>query len=419
MVKLRFMGGTHEVGRNAVLLDSGEANLLLDYGVKVGKKPEFPGHIRARDVDGIIVSHAHLDHSGGVPQFYLREEKPFFATPVTTEVTRVLIKDMIKLNGYFLPFEYIEFESMLKHRKDLGYGEKVQLKNVGFSLINAGHIPGSAMVDLKTGGKRILYTGDFNTENTRLVHGAKVPRQKFDAVVIESTYANTDHPDRKELEASFVAAIKEVLHNEGKVLVPAFAVGRSQEMLSVMNAQKLKANAIVDGMARAVNRIYVDHPDFMRTPKTFINVVNTTREITGWRDRRQASRRADVMVAPSGMLQGGTAMFYMERLALDERNAIFLVSFQVPGTGGARLMETGFFTIKEMDVEVKAKVRHFDFSSHSGKTGLEAFLGGLKGKPDVYVIHGEPENCESLARWARDELDLNAAAPNEGDEFTV
>jgi putative mRNA 3-end processing factor len=418
MVKLRFMGGTHEVGRNAVLLDSGGANLLLDYGVKVGKKPEFPGHIRARDVDGIIVSHAHLDHSGGVPQFYLREEKPFFATPVTTEVTRVLIKDMIKLNGYFLPFEYIEFESMLKHRKDLGYGEKVQLKNVGFSLINAGHIPGSAMVDLKTGGKRILYTGDFNTENTRLVHGAKAPRQKFDAVVIESTYANTDHPDRKELEASFVAAIKEVLHNEGKVLVPAFAVGRSQEMLSVMNAQKLKANAIVDGMARAVNRIYVDHPDFMRTPKTFINVVNTTREITGWRDRRQASRRADVMVAPSGMLQGGTAMFYMERLALDERNAIFLVSFQVPGTGGAKLMETGFFTIKEMDVEVKAKVRHFDFSSHSGKIGLEAFLRGLKGKPDVYVIHGEPENCESLAQWARDELDLNAAAPNEGDEFT-
>jgi putative mRNA 3-end processing factor len=419
MVKLRFMGGTHEVGRNAVLLDSGGANLLLDYGVKVGRKPEFPGHIRARDVDGIIVSHAHLDHSGGVPQFYLREEKPFFATPVTTEVTRILIKDMIKLNGYFLPFEYIEFESMLKHRKDLGYGEKVQLKNVGFSLLNAGHIPGSAMVDLKTGGKRILYTGDFNTENTRLVHGAKVPRQKFDAVVIESTYANTDHPDRKELESSFVAAIKEVLHNEGKVLVPAFAVGRSQEMLSVMNAQKLKANAIVDGMARAVNRIYVDHPDFMRTPKTFINVVNTTREITGWRDRRQASRRADVMVAPSGMLQGGTAMFYMERLALDERNAIFLVSFQVPGTGGARLMETGFFNIKEMDVEVKAKVRHFDFSSHDGKTGLEAFIRGLKGKPDVYVIHGEPENCESLAQWARDELDLNAAAPNEGDEFTV
>jgi len=419
MVKLQFMGGTHEVGRNAVLLDSGGANLLLDYGVKIGDKPQFPGHIRAKDVDGIIVSHAHLDHSGGVPQFYLREEKPTFATPVTIEVMRVLIRDMIKLSGYWLPFEYIEFESMLRHRKDLAYGEKVQLKNVGFSLLNAGHIPGSAMIDLKTGGKRILYTGDMNTENTRLVHAARIPRQKFDAVVIESTYANTDHPDRKELEVSFAEAIKEVLLDHGKVLVPAFAVGRSQEMLSVMNAQKLKAKIVVDGMARAVNRIYVDHPDFIKTPKTFMKVFNTTLEITGWRDRRQAARRADIMVAPSGMLQGGTAMHYMEKLAMDERNAIFLVSFQVPGTGGAKLMETGFFTIKEMDVEVKAKVQHFDFSSHDGKTGLEAFLRGLKGKPDVYVIHGEPENCESLAQWARDELDLKATAPNEGDEFTV
>lgn len=419
MVSLRFMGGTHEVGRNAVLLDTSSANILLDYGVKIGEKPEFPGHIRAKEVDGIIVSHAHLDHSGGTPQFYLREDKPFFATPVTTEVMRILIKDMIKLSGYWLPFEYIEFESMMRNTKNLGYGEKVKLRNIEFSLLNAGHIPGSAMINLKVGGKRVLYTGDLNTETTRLVHGAKSPQQKFDAVIIESTYANTNHPERKELESSFVSAIKKVLHNEGKVLVPAFAVGRSQEMLSVMNAQKLKAKTVVDGMARAVNRIYVDHPDFIKTPKTFKKVFNTTREITGWRDRRQAARRADVMVAPSGMLQGGTAMHYMERLALNERNAIFLVSFQVPGTGGAKLMETGYFTIKEMDVEVKAKVQHFDFSSHSGKTALEAFLRGLKGKPDVYVIHGEPENCESLAQLARDELDMNAIAPNEGDEITV
>ncbi|UCH57552.1 MAG: MBL fold metallo-hydrolase [Candidatus Bathyarchaeota archaeon] len=419
MVKLRFMGGTHEVGRNAVLLDTGEANLLLDYGVKIGEKPQFPGHIRARDLDGILVSHAHLDHSGGVPQFYLGEGKPFFATSVTTEVMRVLLRDMIKLSGYWLPFEYIEFEEMLRQRRDLGYGQPVKLKNVEFKLANAGHIPGSAMIELNTGGKRVLYTGDLNTGTTRLVHGAKIPRQRLDAVVIESTYASTDHPDRGELEVSFVEAIKEVLRSEGKVLVPAFAVGRSQEMLSVMNAQKLKARMVIDGMARAVNQIYLGHPDFLRTPKTFVNIVSSTREMTGWRDRRQAVRRSDVIVAPSGMLQGGTAMFYMERLALNERNAVFLVSFQVPGTRGARLLETGFFTIKEMDVEVKAQVRHFDFSSHSGKTGLQAFLRGLKGKPDVYVIHGEPENCEALAQWARDELDLNATAPNEGDEFTV
>jgi putative mRNA 3-end processing factor len=413
------MGGTQEVGRNAFLIDTNGSNILLDYGVKIGDKPQFPGHIRAKDVDGIIVSHAHLDHSGGVPQFYLREEKPFFATPVTTGLMRILIRDMIKLSGYWLPFEYLEFEAMLKQTRNLAYKEKVKMKNVEFNLLDAGHIPGSAMVELTTGGKRILYTGDMNTDTTRLCQGAKVPRKRFDAIVIESTYANKDHPDRKELEVEFVDAIKAVLHDGGKVLVPAFAVGRSQEMLSILQAHKLKAHRVVDGMARAVNRVYMENLDFMRTPKSFAKTVNSTREMMGWRDRRTAVRKSDVIVAPSGMLQGGTAMFYMEKLALREENAIFLVSFQVPGTGGAKLMETGFFNIKEMDVEVKAKVRHFDFSSHCGRTALEAFVRGVKGKPDVYVVHGEPENCESLAQWARDELDVNAVAPQEGDEFKV
>ncbi len=419
MVRLRFMGGTHEVGRNAVLLESGEKNILLDYGVKLGDKIEFPGHVRSKDVDGIVLTHAHLDHSGGIPLFYLSEPKPFFATSLTTEIMRILIKDMIKLSGYFLPFEYIEFDSMLSQRKDLVYGQRVRIGDVEFALTNAGHIQGSAMVELMAGGKRVLYTGDVNTQNTRLVHGAKVPGQRFDAVVIESTYANTDHEDRREIEVSFVAAIKEVVHKGGKVLVPAFAVGRSQEMLCVINAHRLDAYTVVDGMARAVNQITIEHPDYVRTPKTLMKVINGTREVQGWRDRRNAVKKANVLIAPSGMLQGGSAMFYMERLALDERNAVFLVSYQIPGTGGAKLLETGRFEIRDVEQEVKAQVRHFDFSSHSGKSQLEEFLRGLKGKPDIYVLHGEPENCDSLAQWARDELDMNAVAPVEGDEFQV
>ena len=105
MVKLRFMGGTHEVGRNAILVESNRASLLLDYGVKINDAPNFPAHIRAKDIDGIVIAHAHLDHSGGVPLFYLSESKPLFATPVTIELLKVLIKDFIKLSSYFLPCE--------------------------------------------------------------------------------------------------------------------------------------------------------------------------------------------------------------------------------------------------------------------------------------------------------------------------
>lgn len=418
MVKLSFMGGTHKVGGNAVQVKSDEANLLLEYGVKPGTPPEFPGHIRARDVDAIVVGHAHLDHSGGVPLFYLSEKKPYFATRTTSELMKILIKDMIKLNSYYLPFEYLELDKMQKYRNDIVYGQKVKVKDMEFRLLDAGHIPGSAMVDIDVGGKKILYTSDFNTIQTRICRGAKVPRKKYDAVIIESTYAMHEHPERKQLEEEFVKEIKSTVNDGGKVLVPAFAVGRSHEMISVLHAHKVKGNILLDGMARAVNQVMLDIPESVKTPKTYAKAMAGVHIIRGWRDRRQAVKKADVIVAPSGMLQGGTVMFYMEKLALSANNSVYIVSFQVPGTNGAKLLETGMFPIKDRDTRVNAKVKHFDFSSHSGRTPMQQFLRGLKGKPDVYVIHGEEESCDFLAEWVRDELDLKGVAPNQEEEFT-
>ena len=419
MVTISFMGGTHQVGGNAVLVKSKEANLLLEYGVKPGTPPEFPGHVRARDIDGIILGHAHLDHSGGIPLFYLSEKKPYFATRTTSELVKILIKDMIKLNSYYLPFEYLELDKMIDNRVDVEYGQKVKLKDTEFQLLNAGHIPGSAMIDLTVNGKKILYTSDFNTVQTRLCHGAKVPRKRYDAVIVESTYAMHEHPERKQLEVDFMKDIKETINQGGRVFIPAFAVGRSHEMISVVSAHKFDGYMLLDGMARAVNQVMLDNPESVRTPQTYAKYMSKVHQIRGWRDRRQAIKNADVVVAPSGMLQGGTAMFYMEQLALDSRNGVFIVSFQVPGTGGAKLLETGMFKIKDRDQKVNAKVKHFDFSSHSGKTPLQNFLKGLKGKPDVYVIHGEEESCDFLAEWTRDELDLNGVAPKRDEEFTL
>jgi putative mRNA 3-end processing factor len=419
MVKLSFMGGCHKVGGNAVLVNTDQSNLLLEYGVKPGTPPEFPGHVRARDVDGIVIGHAHLDHSGGVPLFYLSEKKPYFATRATSELTQILVKDMIKLNSYYLPFEYLELDKMKECRNDLSYGQEVKMKDMEFSLMDAGHIPGSAMVDISAGGKKILYTSDFNTVPTRICNSARLPKKKYDAVIIESTYAMHEHPDRKQLEEDFVKDIKSTINNGGKVLIPAFAVGRSQEIINILHAHKFDGYILLDGMARAVNEVMLGEPDAVKTHNSYKKAMSRVHEIRGWRDRRQALRKADVIVAPSGMLQGGTAMFYMEKLALGSENSVFLVSFQVPGTGGAKLMETGMFPIKEKDEKVAAKVKHFDFSSHSGKTFLQQFLRGLKGKPDVYVIHGEEESCDFLAEWVQDELNMKGVAPNQGDEFTV
>ena len=419
MVKLGFMGGTHEVGRNAIVLHSNEAKLLLEYGVRIGEPPEFPAHVRAKDLDGIVIAHAHLDHSGGVPMFYISEKKPLFCTSTTADIVKILIEDMIKLNNYYLPFEYIELDNMLKQRNDLAYGQEVKLKDINFNLQNAGHIPGSAMVDIEVNGKNILYTSDFNSIETRLCTAAKIPKKKYDAVIIEATYATHEHPDRKQLEVEFVKAVKDVVNDGGKVLIPAFAVGRSQEMFSILHAHGFEGTIVLDGMARAVNRTLLDKQDAVKTPATFEQASMNVQEVRGWRDRRKAISQANVIIAPSGMLQGGTAIFYMEKLGFRTENAIFLVSFQVPGTGGSKLLEQGTFTVAEKDEKVTAKVRHFDFSSHTGATPLQNFIKGLKGKPDLYVVHGEPDSCDFLAQWAQDECGLKAAAPNQGDEFEV
>jgi len=418
MVKIKFLGGTRQVGGNAVLVESKEGRLLLEYGVKPGTPPEFPSHVRAKDIDGLVVTHAHLDHSGAAPIFYLSESKPFFSTRTTSELVRILIKDMIKLNSYYLPFEYLELEKMLENRNDLAYTQRVTLKDFKFSLLDAGHIPGSAMIDLEVNGKKILYTGDFNTVPTRICNTAKTPRKKYDAVIVEATYATHEHPERKQLEKDFVAEVKNTINQGGKVLVPAFAVGRSHEILSVLHAHKFKGNILLDGMARAVSRTMLELGS-AKTPKAFAKVMESVHEVRGWRDRRQALRKADVIVAPSGMLQGGTVMFYMEKLALDPVNSVFLVSFQVPGTNGARLLETGLFPIRDREERVRAKVKHFDFSSHSGRSHLQGFLKALRGKPQIYVIHGEEESCEYLAQWARDELGLEATAPEREDEIQL
>lgn len=241
----------------------------------------------------------------------------------------------------------------------------------------------------------------------------------LDAVMIESTYANEDHTDRQELEKRFVYECTEVVEKGGIVLVPAFGVGRAQELACVLAAHHFEYPVTLDGMAREVSRVMMSYPQFLRDERAFSDAIHSTTWVEGWRDRRKATRMPGVIISPAGMLKGGPAVFYISKIGKKSDNAVFLVSYQIPGTPGKELLEKHMCVIDGKMRRIKARVEHFDFSSHCGASELRDALRKLGGKPKVYVVHGAEGNCELLAKWARSELGLEAVAPKTGEKFKL
>ena len=417
--EIRFLGGTREIGRISIALKTEKTQILLDYGVMMDNEPGFPMHVPPKEVDAIILSHSHLDHSGAVPVFHIRERKPVYGTRLTFELSQILISDFIHLSSYYLPFEFLELRSMIKNCVNTDYRTPKTIGDINFQLLDAGHIPGSAQALIETQGKKVLFTGDFNSLETRLLPAADMDYGELDTVIMESTYADADHPERKTLEKEFVDDVTDVLENGGTVLVPAFSVGRSQEIACILAAHHFDYPITIDGMAREVNRVMLNYPNYLREPRLFQEAANSSKWADGWRDRRFAAKKPGVIISPAGMLKGGPAMFYISKIGKKAQNAVFLVSYQIPGTPGKELLEKGRCVIDGKMRKVKSKVKHFDFSSHCGASQLQSVVKGFKGNPNVYVVHGAEGNCERFARWIREETGLNAVAPNPGDTFKV
>jgi putative mRNA 3-end processing factor len=406
-LQLKFLGGAREVGRIGIAVKTEKTQVLLDYGVMLDHEPGFPMHVPPKDVDALILTHSHLDHSGALPIFYVQGTRPLYTNKLNLELTQLLIQDFIHLSSYYLPFEYLELKTMVKCNKHLDFGVEENVGDMRFKLLNAGHTPGSASVLIETQGKRMLYTGDYNTADSKLLSGATMD------------YADEDHTERPLLEKNFVEACTEVVEKGGIVLVPAFGVGRSQEIVTVLTANHFEYPIILDGMAREASRVIMNYKEFLRDPKLFMDAMHSADWVEGWRDRRRALKTPGVIVSTAGMLKGGPAAFYVSKLGKRANNAIFLVSYQIPGTPGKELLEKGICTIDGKIRKIKARYQHFDFSSHCGASQLKEALRKLGGKPKVFVVHGAEGNCELLANWAKQEMGLEAVAPKTGETFEV
>jgi len=391
-MEVQFLGGAAEIGRSAVLVDG---RLLLDYGMAADSPPRYPVTLAGFDPEAVVVSHGHLDHAGAVPALLSGEDRPeVHWTPPTRDLTRVLARDTLKLHGSTpqCPFTELDVQRTGEVSRVHGYREPFRVcggpADGGYevTLYDAGHIPGSAHVLVDDGETRLLYTGDFHTDDQRLVAGTTA-RPDADAVVCESTYATDHHEDRAAVEERFLERLRTTVWEGGTVVVPAFAIGRTQEVMLVCAAGDV--NCYVDGMGQRVTRLLRGHPDFLRDADALARAASNARYVDG-RDGQRRRIAADnaVIITTSGMLSGGPAMTYLPEIYDHPVNTVALTGYQVEGTPGRELLDTGSTEIDGRVLPVSATVDLFNFSAHADRDGLESFLGAYR-DARVVLNHGD------------------------------
>jgi putative mRNA 3-end processing factor len=403
-VRVKFLGGAGEVGRLAVFIKTASNGILLDYGVSfdANDRPVFPLHVRPKDLTATFLSHAHLDHSGALPSLYVSVKTPLYATPLTMELSDLMYTDAIKLSGYYLPYTQEEVRETMSSAIPLTYGEPVEIgKDAVLTIYNAGHIPGSAMGVLEIEGYTVVFTGDFNTNDTNLLRGADVynlPRNP-DVVIMEATYASTDHPPRERLEREFVESVKEVIEQGGSVLIPSFALGRAQEILLTLIKYGVDGYPIyVDGLARQINQIVGRYPHLLRDPNLYRKALEISIEVPSTYVRKGAIDEPSIIIAPAGMLKGGAALYYFKKIAGNRKNGIFLPSFQAPNTPGFEILSKGYAVVNGVTVRVEARLEWFDFSAHVGRKEIENFIKRFPPTTKIIFAHTDPLSAAPLIR---------------------
>ena len=413
-MKVKILGAAQEVGRSGFLVDCDGTNLLLDYGVLFGKRgspPQYPLHVKPKDIDSIIITHAHLDHSGNVPSMFVSGNTNVYATPPTIELSKLLIEDMLKIERNAHPFDLPEVNNMLKNTKELGYKEKIKRGDAVFEFRESGHVIGGASVILESNNKKLFYTGDIHVKGSRMLREADLDIGEIDCLITESTYSQSEQTPREESEQGLIEFANDVMDRKGTLFIPSFSVERSQEIACVLKSANFKHKIIMDGMALKVNEIMFRHPEYLRDSKVFTDAINESVAIYDHKERKKALEEPCVVISPAGMLVGGNAVFYLQHLSFDKRNGIALVSYQGDGTPGKKLLETGKVSTRGKDMKVEAEVRQFQFSGHSDRKELFDMMKKIKGNPKVLTVHGDNESCTKFAEEIHEQFGFEAHSP--------
>ena len=419
---VKVLGAANEVGRSGFLVNCNGTKLLLDYGVMFGRRgtpPQYPIHVKPKDLDAIIITHAHLDHSGNVPSLFVSGNTDVYATPPTMDLSKMLIEDMLKIEKNAHPFGLPEVNNMMKNSKEIGFKQKVTKGNATFEFRESGHVIGGSTVLIESEKKRLFYTGDIKTNGSRMLRAMDLDIGEIDLLITESTYAKTQQIPRKESEAQLIEFANEVMDRKGILFIPSFSVERSQEMACILRSANFKHKIIMDGMALKVNEIMFRHPEYLRDPKIFSEAIKSSTAIREHAERKRAMGEPCVVISPAGMLVGGNAVYYLQQLAFNSKNGIALVSYQGEGTPGKKLLDTGKVSTRGKDLSVTAEVKQFQFSGHADRTELFDMIKKIKGNPKVLAVHGDSESCDMFAQEIHEKFGFETYAPVVNDEITV
>ena len=447
---LAFHGGAGTVTGSKVLISTNRTRLLVDCGLFQGLKQlrlrnwQEPGFAPA-ELDAVVLTHAHLDHSGWLPLLVRKGfSGPVWCTPPTRALASILLADAGRIQEEDAAFAnehgfskhhpalplYTEAEAhrVERHFRTQPFDRDVQVGDLTVRLVPAGHILGAASVLVSDGASRVLVSGDLGRARD-LIMRPPARRPSADWVVMESTYGDREHGS-----VDPVAVATELLGvvqaRRCVLVIPSFAVGRTQSLLLAFHRAfaanpKLRVPLYVDSpMAASVTEVYRRYPEYHRLqPDEYMPAFDSAHFVRTIDDSKALDRRRGpmVIIAASGMLTGGRVLHHLQRFAPDPNNLVLLPGYQAPGTRGAALVRgERALKIHGAYTPIRAEVRQLHvLSAHADRVELLDWLAAGARPTHVVLVHGDPEASDALRRVVRERLDVRVTVAEHGAEMEV
>jgi KH/beta-lactamase-domain protein len=457
-VRITTLGCCREVGRAAFVLSTPETRVLVDCGDKPGAEGEVP-YLQVPEalgagpsnLDAVVLTHAHLDHSALIPLlFKYGYDGPIYTTEPTRDLMGLLQLDYLDIaakEGRTPPYESEMVREAIKHTIPLEYGDVTDIApDIKLTLHNAGHILGSAISHFHIGDGlyNVAFSGDIHYEDTRLFNGAVNEFPRVETLVLESTYGgrNDYQTDQEDSERKLKHVIRNTLERDGKVLIPAFAVGRSQEIMLVLeeamrNGELPTVPVHLDGMIWEATAIHSTYPEYLRDDirdRIFHEDENPFlaeqfNHIDGGEEERRdvADGEPAIVLSTSGMMEGGPILSWIEHLGADADSSLVFVSFQAQGTLGRRIQNgrrevpvgNGNSRGRANTLTLDMNVETVDgFSGHADRQGLENFVRTMNPRPEkVLCVHGDESSTQDLSSALYHDFNMRTFAPKNLETF--